>query len=757
MIDIFYLIFYALHITIQYIKKYSLIKLALLVFNNGNLDISFNTEGLFNSRINSSFYSQEFINRALKVFLEVFATITANSLIFLLVTTLTASLFIGLFGRILGKIGTFYFSLLNLIIIWCFFDLIYSLLCNSMFPNIFFELILCEWINYGSGVDFGFLVDNLSIEMGFVVLAISTCVILYSFDYLSNDPHIIRFVSYLFLFVFFMLLLIFSSNLLQYFIGWEGVGLVSFLLVNFWFTRLEANRSAAKAILFNRIGDMGFVVAIVLLFVNFGTLDFIIINNLSLYPYTDLVVLVIFLGAMGKSAQLGLHAWLPDAMEGPTPVSALLHSATMVTVGVFTLLRLSPIIINTTYAASIIAIIGSLTALIAAIIAIFQEDIKKIIAYSTCSQLGLMIGAIGMFNFTGSFFHLVTHAFFKALLFLTAGAVIHALANEQDIRKMGGLFSYLPFTALVTLIGTLGLIGFPFLSGFYSKEFLLFSILHSPLSFHTFIFINVFLASLFTILYSLRVFFFVFFTTYRGPRILLHNVTDSPFLTNLVLFVLSIVTLFFGYFYNDLYIGIGNDKWRGIFPTSFFHFDRFIYIEISNFFLKLFLMIIIFFVLFITPIFFNKFSIKIWIYLSEYLLLQRRYSYFVYRIYSFFSEKFWFASLYRIASTYFFEIGYNHLLILLDRGLFEKILIYLPLGIVNKQVWVISKTLSTITDNLLSFLFILILLTVRVLGFLWLYEILGFFLIFLFLTYLSFNLQESASNNRGVIIKKPKK
>lgn len=306
---------------------------------------------------------------------------------------------------------------------------------------------------------------------------------LYSTEYMSHDPHLPRFMSYLSLFTFFMLILVTADNFLQMFVGWEGVGLCSYLLINFWFTRIQANKAAIKAMLLNRIGDFSLLICILLIFLNFKAIDYATVAVLT--PFfkatsvnflnfkADVLTIIgvfMFIGATGKSAQLILHTWLPDAMEGPTPVSALIHAATMVTAGVFLIVRCSFIYEHITNVLDYVVIVGALTSFFAATTGLLQNDIKRVIAYSTCSQLGYMIFACGLSNYSVGFFHLTNHAFFKALLFLSAGSVIHAVNDEQDMRKMGGLKNLAPFTYSMIVIGSLALIGFPFLAGFYSKD-----------------------------------------------------------------------------------------------------------------------------------------------------------------------------------------------------------------------------------------------------------------------------------------------
>jgi proton-translocating NADH-quinone oxidoreductase chain L len=649
--------------------------------------------------------------------------------IFLITIPFVTFLFIALYGRLLARKGLFLISTLNLAILWISFS---TLFYYSIIYGIIIEFTLFEWVDMGMGFDFNFLIDSLSVEMALVVLTISSCVILFSFDYMGEDAHLVRFISYLFLFVFFMLFLVFSANLLQFFIGWEGVGLVSFFLIDFWFTRLEANRSALKAILFNRIGDIGFILGVVSIFFIFGSVDFIVLNGLDWAYFRECtstisieyILLFLFFGAMAKSAQLGLHAWLPDAMEGPTPVSALLHSATMVTVGVYLLLRIAPVVSQCVIVPNFITLMGGFTALIAAMIALFQEDIKKIIAYSTCSQLGLLMASIGVFNFNGCFFHLTTHAFFKALLFLTAGCIIHSVVNEQDIRKMGGILDYTKLTGLCTIVGTFGLVGFPFFSGFYSKEYILFYFLNfSDLLFFKLIFITLMLASIFTIGYSFKLFYLVFLSQYRNSKIRLLSISDSPLLTNCVLVILSIFTIFFGYVFLDGYIGVGDNKWEGVFELKNNIIDVFLGLEGEGFLVKNFLIFVIIFVAY----FFYKWKdnfllVQKWVtsllkiqnprfvqrgfvspIVTQFLKIILNLSL---KVFSFFSEKFWFASLYRSMVDLFYSISYGTLQLKLERGIFEQWTTFFFISFVSLNNFIGKLgTLGSLSSNLLTFFY----------------------------------------------------
>jgi proton-translocating NADH-quinone oxidoreductase chain L len=366
-----------------------------------------------------------------------------------------------------------------------------------------------------------------------------------------------------------MIILISANDLVCLFVGWEGVGLCSYLLVNFWYTRIPANKAALKALFVNRIGDCGVLIAIVLFIYLFKTTNFSILpllvpfysNTFFVFGYyyiniVNAIGFCLIIGVVGKSAQIGLHIWLPDAMEGPTPVSALIHAATMVTAGVFLVIKLSFFFINLPLINVYLIFFGSLTAFMAATIGLFQNDIKKIIAYSTCSQLGYMIFIVGQTNYIFSLFHLLTHAFFKALLFLSAGAIIHALQNEQDIRRMGSLRFFLPFCYISTFIGSLALVGFPFLAGFYSKDLIFEWTLTNYNIFSLFSFSLAFLAAICTAFYSFRLLILVFYSNPRASLKSYIKIHENPFLTNFVLFLLILGSIGSGYFLNSICNGL---------------------------------------------------------------------------------------------------------------------------------------------------------------------------------------------------------
>nr|ALO20748.1 NADH dehydrogenase subunit 5 [Geryonia proboscidalis] len=415
------------------------------------------------------------------------------------------------FGRKVGEKGSGIIStgcLLLSLLISCLIFTEVSLENSSL------ENVLWNWFDIGLlNNPFGFYYDELTASMLIVVTTISSLVHLYSTSYMAGDPHLPRFMSYLSLFTFFMLILISSNNFVQLFIGWEGVGLCSYLLINFWYTRIQANKAGIKAMLVNRVGDVGMILAMILIWLNFGSLEFCVVfgtsSALGISDYSILLICIFLLiGATGKSAQLGLHTWLPDAMEGPTPVSALIHAATMVTAGVFLIIRSSPLFELSSSGLLLTTLIGSFTAFFAATVGLAQNDLKKVIAYSTCSQLGYMVMICGISNYSTGLFHLFNHAFFKALLFLSAGSIIHALFDEQDMRRMGSMKELTPFSFAAIFVGSVSLMGLPFLTGFYSKDFILeLAFDKYLLSFALWLGLG---AAFFTAFYSFRLIYFTF-------------------------------------------------------------------------------------------------------------------------------------------------------------------------------------------------------------------------------------------------------
>lgn len=437
-------------------------------------------------------------------------------------------------------------------------------------------ITLYSWIDTNSiQINFSFLFDTLTCIMLIVVNIISLCVHLYSLAYMKEDPHLRRFIAYLSLFTFFMLLLITANNLLQMFFGWEGVGLCSYLLINFWYQRLQANKAALKAIILNRIGDFGLSLGIFTIFNTFKTVDYSIIFALAPEFYNDTFIFLgqnlnsfdvacffLFVGAVGKSAQIGLHTWLPDAMEGPTPVSALIHAATMVTAGIFLICRCSPLFQYAPNISIIITLLGCLTAFFAGTTGLVQNDLKRVIAYSTCSQLGYMAFVCGVSNYNASIFHLSNHAFFKAALFLSAGAVIHGLADEQDMRKMGATLNILYYTFITMTIGSLALKGFPFFAGFYSKDAILeLTTVYLTIESNFAQWLGDFSAAT-TAFYSNRSLSRVFLGELNLRKELFLYANDNAFLMVFPLFMLSLGGFSIGYLTRDMFLGFGVNFWN---------------------------------------------------------------------------------------------------------------------------------------------------------------------------------------------------
>ena len=442
---------------------------------------------------------------------------------------------------------------------------------------------LFDWIAVGSFiVSWSIYVDPVTRIMLIVICSVSALVHIYSIGYMSHDNSKPRFMAYLSLFTFAMLALVTADNFLQLFFGWEGVGLASYLLIGFWYKKSTANAASIKAFVVNRVGDFGLALGIFAIFYLFGTLDYQevfykaealaagtsnISSSIFFFGYEigslNLICFLLFIGAMGKSAQIFLHTWLPDAMEGPTPVSALIHAATMVTAGVFLIVRCSPMYDLAPDILSLITFVGATTAIFAASIGLVQNDIKRIIAYSTCSQLGYMFFAVGVGAYGAAMFHLFTHAFFKALLFLGAGSVIHAVNDEQDIRKMGGLSSYIPFTHMLMLIGTISLMGFPFTAGYYSKDAIIESAYLASSGFSSYAFIIGLLGVLMTSFYSWRLMFLTFNGTSRIEEKDISRIHESPNVMLIPLIILAIGALFSGYFFKDYFIGSNSELFWG--------------------------------------------------------------------------------------------------------------------------------------------------------------------------------------------------
>jgi len=489
----------------------------------------------------------------------------------LVVFPLFGSLFAGLLGRYLGYRGAALISTFcvfsSCMLSWIAFyevGLSGSPCYIKLAPWFHSEMFDASW---------GFLFDSLTVVMLIVVTSISSLVHLYSISYMGEDPHLPRFMSYLSIFTFFMLVLVTADNFIQMFLGWEGIGLASYLLINFWVTRLQASKAAIKAMLVNKVGDFGLALGIMTIFLTFKTVDYTTVfacaSSTSLFisffsvkiDLLTLISLLLFVGVVGKSSQIGLHTWLPDAMEGPTPVSALIHAATLVTAGVFLMARCSPILEYAPDALIVITVMGACTSFLAATTGILQNDLKRVIAYSTCSQLGYMVFACGISNYSVGIFHLMNHAFFKALLFLSAGSIIHALADEQDMRKMGGCVQLLPYTYGMVLIGSMSLTGFPFLTGFYSKDVILELAYAKYTVSGNFAYWLGSLSVFFTSYYSFRLLYMAFIGPVNGYKSSMKQIHDAGPLLGIPLIPLALGSIFIGFLGKDMMIGSGSHFW----------------------------------------------------------------------------------------------------------------------------------------------------------------------------------------------------
>jgi len=512
---------------------------------------------------------------------------------------------------------------------------------------------------------------------------------------MAHDPHLPRFMSYLSLFTFFMLILVTADNFIQMFVGWEGVGLCSYLLINFWFTRIQANKAAIKAMVLNRIGDFGLVIGILIIFVEYKAVDYatvfavtpILTNKVFSFlsfdfDLTSIICFFLFIGAVGKSAQLGLHTWLPDAMEGPTPVSALIHAATMVTAGVFLIARTSPLFEYTSSVLSLVTVVGACTAFFAATVGLLQNDLKRVIAYSTCSQLGYMVFACGLSNYSVGVFHLVNHAFFKALLFLGAGSIIHAVADEQDMRKMGGLKKLVPFTYSMMVIGSLALIGFPFLTGFYSKDVIL-EVAYGKYTLEGhFSYILGTMGAFLTAFYSTRLVYLTFLCRPNGYKPVICKAYDSSYQICISLFLLVVPSVLIGFYAKDMIIGFGSDFWGNAMFTTTENMNR---ID-SEFITHIFKILPVILSLLGATLSFLLYSF------GSRLLVQLKLSVLGKKIYHFFNKKWFFDKVYNEQiGQFFFTISYTITYKVIDRGIIE---IFGPMGlssIITKKASYIAK------------------------------------------------------------------
>jgi len=583
----------------------------------------------------------------------------------ILILPLLGSFVSGFLGRKIGVTGSH--------IITCTCLILSSILATIAFYEVGLSsspvtIYLLNWIDSEyMTISWEFLFDQLTVSMFIPVLYISSLIHIFSTDYMAEDPHNQRFFSYLSLFTFFMLILVSGANFFVMFVGWEGIGIVSYLLINFWFTRIQANKAAILALTMNRIGDMGLSIGFFGLFALFGSLDYATI--FSLVPFMNetaitIIGILLLIGAMAKSAQIPLHSWLPGSMEGPTPVSALIHAATLVTAGLYLLLRSSPLLEYSSTALLIITLTGATTAFFAATCGLVQNDLKRIIAFSTISQLGYMVMAVGLSQYNVALMHVVNHAFFKALLFLGAGAVIHSFSDQQDVRRFGGLIKFLPFTYTTMLVGSLSLLATPWLTGFYSKD-LIIELAYGQYSFSgTYAFILGSITAGLTAFYSFRLICLVFLTVPNGPKQSYLNAHEANNKVIIPLFLLALFSIFFGFIFSDLFVGMASD----FFSNALFIKPNNISLIEAEFSLPLFIKLL--------PALLSLFGASLAIFLyhkSPTFIIELTDNLIGQKLYTFFNGKYFFDIIY---NNYFsnkgLDLGYK-ISKVLDRGIIEMV------------------------------------------------------------------------------------
>jgi len=620
----------------------------------------------------------------------------------IIILPLLGSIASGFFGRKIGVTGAQTITctavvLTTLLAVCAFFEVGLN--------NIPVSIQAFRWIDVESlYIWWGFHFDSLTVSMLLPVLIISSLVHIYSIGYMSNDPHNQRFFSYLSLFTFMMVILVTANNFLLMFVGWEGVGVCSYLLVCFWFTRIAANQSSLSAFLTNRVGDCFLTIGMFAILWSFGNLDYTTVFSLAPYMNENVVTIIgicLLIGAMAKSSQVGLHVWLPMAMEGPTPVSALIHAATMVTAGVYLLIRSSPLIEYSSTVLILCLWLGAITTVFSSLIGLFQQDIKKVIAYSTMSQLGMMVIAVGLSCYNIALFHLINHAFYKGLLFLGAGSVIHAVADNQDFRRYGGLRSFLPLTYSVMLIASLSLVAFPFMTGFYSKDFILESAYGQFNFSSTVVYIIATIGAMFTTLYSIKVLYLAFLTNPNGPIVNYKQAHEGDIFMSLPLIILAIFSIFFGYITKDIFIGLGS----GFFGDNalFIHPSHEIMLDTE------FGTPVIFKLL---PLVFTLLLSIISIILSEYLsslLIYFKLSRIGYNIFSFFNQRFLIELFYnKYITTFILKLG-GQTTKVLDKGSVEFLGPYgLEKGLLNLSTNITKLDSGIITSYALYILISLV-------------------------------------------------
>ena len=603
----------------------------------------------------------------------------------IIILPLLSSLASGFFGRRIGVNGAHFVNTISIILT--------TVLCILVFFEVGFNstsvyIKLIRWIDSESfNIFWSFNFDSLTVSMLIPVLIVSCLVHMYSIGYMSHDPHNQRFFSYLSLFTFMMIILVTSDNYLLMFVGWEGVGICSYLLVSFWFTRIAANQSSISALLTNRVGDCFLTIGMFALIWSVGNIDYATVFSLAPFINENIVTIVgicLLIGAMAKSSQIGLHVWLPMAMEGPTPVSALIHAATMVTAGVYLLMRSSPLI---EYSSTILLLslwIGAFTTVFSSLIGLFQQDIKKVIAYSTMSQLGMMVIAVGLSSYNIALYHLVNHAFYKALLFLGAGSVIHAVSDNQDFRKYGGLKPFLPLTYSVMLIASLSLVAFPFMTGFYSKDFILESALGQFCFSSIAVYVIATIGAIFTALYSSKVLYLTFIANPAGAKINYKNAHESDMFITIPLILLAVLSIYFGYLTRDLFIGLGFDLYAD--NALFVHPNHEIAVDTEFAVPTLFKLL---------PLGLTILFIIIALILSEFyssLLLLFKFNRLGYNIFSLFSQRFYIELFYnKYITDFVLKIG-NYTTKVLDKGSVE---LMGPLGL-QKILLFVSNIISNL-------------------------------------------------------------
>ena len=610
----------------------------------------------------------------------------------LIILPLLGSIVSGFFGRKIGVSGS------QLITCGCVITttiLAFFTFLEVGLNNTPVTIYLFRWVDSESlDIAWAFNFDSLTVSMLIPVLIVSSLVHIYSIGYMSHDPHNQRFFSYLSLFTFMMIILVTANNFLLMFVGWEGVGVCSYLLVSFWFTRIAANQSSMAAFLTNRVGDCFLTIGMFALLWSFGNLDYHTVFSLAPYYNENVIIIIgicLLIGAMAKSSQIGLHVWLPMAMEGPTPVSALIHAATMVTAGVYLMMRVSPLIEYSSTVLLICLWVGSITTVFSSLIGLFQQDIKKVIAYSTMSQLGMMVIAIGLSSYNIALFHLVNHAFYKGLLFLGAGAVIHAVADNQDFRKYGGLIYYLPLTYSVMLIASMSLVAIPFMTGFYSKDFILESAYGQYHLSSIVVYSIAVIGAMFTTLYSVKVLYLTFLSNPNGPLINYKNgAHEGDIFMSLPLILLAIFSIFFGYMAKDIFIGLGSDFFSD--NSLFIHPKHEILVDTEFAVPTLFKLL---------PLFFTIFLSFISILLTEFypkLLINFKLSFLGYSVFSFLNQRFAVELFYNnyISGTVL-KLG-GQAVKVMDKGSVE---IFGPFGLENK-LKNISESINSLSTGVVT-------------------------------------------------------